>query len=164
MKKIAMFLMVILLSGCASKVSTIFQKDTTYVKLTQYTKRGQIIKSLETKALINATYINPILDNNKTKNNEIFIIGVYNSTDYKGYEKGGIFNPDYHLTMNGLNFTKAIKADKVKLNLPNYPFYNKWMKYYEVYFPKVNSNTLNIKYSSKEGSVILSINKNVNKN
>jgi len=162
MKKIAMFLMVILFTGCSSKVSTIFQKDTTYVKLTQYTKRGQIVKSFETDALINATYINPILDNNETQNNEIFIIGVYNSDDYKGYEKGGIFNPNYHLTMNDLNFTKAVKADKVKLNLTDYPFYNKWMKYYEVYFPKVDSNTLNIKYSSKEGSVTLSINKKIN--
>ena len=162
MKKIAIFLMVILFTGCGSKVSTIFQKDTTYVKLTQYTKRGQIVKSFETKALINATYINPILDNNESKNNEIFIIGVYNSDDYKGYEKGGVFNPNYHLTMNDLNFTKAIKADKVKLNLTDYPFYNKWMKYYKVYFPKVDSNTLNIKYSSKEGSVTLSIKKKLN--
>ena len=160
MKKIILALITLFFIGCSSKVSEVFKKDDKYITLTQYTKRGQLVKSLETIALINATYLNHILpENNETKNSEIFIIGVYNSNDYKGYEKGGIHNPNYTLTMNDMNYTKAIKADKVKLSITNYPFYNKWMKYYKVYFPKTTSSTLNIKYTNTKQklSVTLSI-------
>ena len=137
MKKIILALITIFFIGCSSQVSDVFQKDTRYITLTQYSKRGQLVKSFDTIALINATYINPILgETNETKNNEVFIIGVYNSNDYKQYDKGGIFNPNYTLTMNDMNFTKATKADKVKFSIKSYPFYNKWMKYYKVDFPK----------------------------
>ena len=164
MKKILLAIFAIFLfTGCNSKVSDVLQKDNRYITLTQYTQRGQIVKSLETVALINATYLNHILgDNNETKNNEIFIIGVYNSNDYRGYKKGGIFNNHYTLTMNGMKFTKAKKADDKKLNIENYPFYNKWMKYYEVYFPHTDSDTLTIVYSNKtEGNTTLKIKKDL---
>ena len=158
MKKTLFLILFILFTGCSTKVSEVFHKDDKYITLTQYTTRGQMVQSFETIALMNATYLNPILkENNETKNNEIFIIGVYNSDDYKGYEKGGLFNPNYTLTMNDMNFTKAIKADKVKLNLINYPFYNKWMKYYKVYFPETNSSTLVLKYSNKDMNTTINL-------
>ena len=160
MKKLLLVIMLLFI-GCSEKMS-VLQKDEKYNTLTQYTQRGQITRSLETIALINATYLNPILkDNNETQNNEIFIIGVYNSNDYKGYEKGGIHNSHYKLTMNGIKYTKAIKADVKKLDLTKYPFYNKWMKYYKVYFPKTDSNTLKITYSNEEGNVTLEIEKDI---
>jgi hypothetical protein len=148
-------------TGCSTKIGML-EKDKRYTTLMQYTKRGEIVKSLETVALINATYLNHILDKNETANSEVFIIGVYNSNDYSDYKKGGIFNPHYKLTMNDNNFTKVVKADKIKLNLSNYPFYNKWMKYYKVYFPKTDKSSLKIVYSNKtEGNVTLTIPKNI---
>jgi hypothetical protein len=64
--------------------------------------------------------------------------------------------------MNGMKFTKAKKADDKKLNIENYPFYNKWMKYYEVYFPHTDSDTLTIVYSNKtEGNTTLKIKKDL---
>jgi len=162
MKKILLVIMLLFL-GCRDNIS-VLQKDEKYTTLTQYTQRGQITKSFETIALINATYLNPILkENNETKNNEIFIIGVYNSNDYKKYEKGGIYNPHYILTMNDMNFTKASKADIKKLNLENYPFYNKWMKYYKVYFPHTENKILKIFYKNKDenASVTLTLKKDI---
>jgi hypothetical protein len=160
MKKILLVLFLFFV-GCNNKIG-VLQKDARYNTLMQYTKRGEIVKSFETIAIINATYMNPVLENNETKNNEIFIIGVYNSDDYKGYEKGGINNPNFTLTMNDMNYTKATKADLVKLNIKDYPFYTKWMKYYKVYFPKSNGK-LNIKYTNKlqNASVVLSIPKQI---
>jgi hypothetical protein len=165
MKKLLFAIIMIFFVSCSDKVNEVFKKDTHYITLTQYTKRGEIVNSLETIALINVTYLNHILkDNNETKNNEIFIIGVYNSNDYKKYDEGGLFNPNFTLTMNGFNFTKAVKADIVKLNITDYPFYNKWMKYYKVYFPKTDKKTLTIKYSEKtKGNIILNIAKNIYK-
>ncbi len=166
MKKIILTISLILFfTGCETKVNGILQQNKQYITLMQYTKRGQIVNSLETVALINATYLNPILkDNNQTKNNEIFIIGVYNSNDFNGYQKGGIHNIHYKLTMNGENWTKAIKANNKILNLPNYPFYNKWMKYYKVSFPKTTDATMKITYSNDtDGNVSLLIKKEIYK-
>ena len=154
---ISISIILLLLTGCTTKLNEIFKKDKTYIKLTQYTKRGAIIKSLETDSLINATYINNILsENNDTKNFDIFIIGVYNSNDYKSYKQGGINNPDYNLTLNNQPYVKAIKANIIKLK--EYPFYNKWMKYYKVFFKKTDNDPLIIKYTHKNiGSVTLEI-------
>jgi len=161
MKIILTFFIILLgFNGCNMKVSNILQKDEQYITLMQYTRRGEIVNSFETIALINVTYLNHILKD-KNITNEKFIIGVYNSNDYKGYKKGGIFNPDYNLTMNNQTFISAKKADIIKLK--NYPFYNKWMKYYEVEFPKSNSNNLVITYKNKKGSVTLNITKNLYK-
>ena len=164
MKKILLIITLLIFSGCNKKISEIFKKDDNYITLSQYTKRAQMVNSLETISLITATYLNPILkENNETKNNEIFIIGVYNENDFKGYNKGGIHNIHFNLTMNDLNYTKATKANIKKLNLENYPFYNKWMKYYKVYFPKSDLSTLKIKYKNTDinSSITLSIQKNI---
>ena len=163
--RIFLIALILLFSGCGSKITEIFQKDNKYITLSQYTQRAQLVKSLETIALINATYINHILKNNDTKKYEIFIIGVYNSNDYRGYEKGGIYNNHYLLTMNNKKFIKATKADIVKLNLTDYPFYNKWMKYYIVYFPKTDSKKLYIKYTNLDlnSSATLTIPKQIYK-
>jgi len=166
MKKILFTIFALFLfTGCTTKINEIFAKDKTYIKLTQYTQRGAIIKSLETDSLINATYLNPILsENNETKNFDIFIIGVYNANDYRGYEKGGINNPDYNLTLNDQPFIKATKADIIKLNLKEYPFYNNWMKYYKVYFNKTTSSILTLKYTHKNiGSTTLQIERTFDK-
>jgi hypothetical protein len=61
MKKIILTISLILFfTGCETKVNGIFQQNKQYITLMQYTKRGQIVNSLETVALINATYLNPI--------------------------------------------------------------------------------------------------------
>jgi hypothetical protein len=164
-KRVLIFLLVILFSGCNTKVNEVFNKDTKYITLMQYTKRAEIVNSLETIAIINITYLNPIIKKSSDDviDSEIFIVGVYNSNDYKGHKKGGLNNPNYTLTMNDINFTKASKVDLVKLNIKNYPFYNKWMKYYKVYFPKSQTSLMRLKYTNTllNKSVTINIQKNL---
>ena len=164
MRKIILILITLFFIGCSSTIGKIFHKDEKFITLTQYTKRGQIIKSFETIAFINVTYLNPILKEKEKNNNEIFIIGIYNDNDIRGDKKGGIFNPNYSLTMNNLNPIKIEIIDKKKFNIANYPFYQKWMKYYKVYFPKVDNSKLKITYkNNRENSqIMLTIDKNLN--
>ena len=163
MKKLLLIL-TILFTGCSNATfSSIFQTDDNYIQLTQYTKRGEIIQSLETVSLINATYFNHFSkDNNDTKNNEVFIVGVYNYDDTKA-DKKGIFNPSYTLTLNNIKFTKAEPITLKDLNLKKYPFYNKWMRYYKVYFPTSSSNNLTLKYTNinENSSTTLKLLKNI---
>jgi len=60
MKKIFAFLSLIILifSGCS--VKNALKKDPLYEKTLKYTQRCQIINSLETKALIDVIYLNPL--------------------------------------------------------------------------------------------------------
>jgi len=161
MKKLIFFIITLLfITGCETKVTDLLKQNETQIILMQNTQRGQIINALNTVAIINATYLNPILKDKDSKKYEVFLIGVYNSEDFKDYNKGGIFNPNYTLTLNNSNFERAKKANLIKMQLKEYPFYNAWMKYYIVYFPKTDSTTLKLKYTNKLlGSVTLIFNK-----
>jgi hypothetical protein len=166
MKKILFFLIALLLiTGCETKVINVLHQNETQITLMKNTQRGQIINALDTIAMINATYLNSILkpDNKEAKKYEIFVVGVYNNNDIKGYEKGGIHNPNYSLTLNNSNYEKAKKADIAKMQISNYPFYNQWMKYYVVYFPKVDSNIMKLTYENKTfGKTTLTFKKSIN--
>jgi len=166
MKKILFFLITLfLITGCETKVTSVLHQSDTQITIMKNTQRGQIINSLDTIAIINATYLNPIMkpDNQDAKKYEIFVVGVFNSNDIKNYEKGGIHNPNYTLTMNNSNYEKSKKANVEKMQLANYPFYNTWMKYYIVYFPKVESNTMTLIYANKTfGKTTLTFKKSIN--
>ena len=125
MKKILLFLIALaLFSGCSLKNA--FKKDMLYEKTLKYTQRGEIVNSLETKALIDAIYLNPLYP--KKFNNPTFLIGIYNDFN------NTLINNEFNLSLNN---TKPIKISK---NIPSfipykfYPFYNSWMKYYLVEF------------------------------
>lgn len=140
MKKIFFFLITlsIIFNGCAIKEA--LHKDTLYEKTLKYTQRGQIVNSLETKALIDAVYLNPLYP--KKFKNPTFLIGIYNGFD------NSIQNEEFSLTLNGN------KPIKISSQIPNfipykfYPFYNSWMNYYLVEFNKTNK-PLKLIYKSK---------------
>jgi hypothetical protein len=140
------------MGGCGHvNVDNIFQQDTKYIELSKFTRRGDIVNSLETVALINATYLNPISHNDKY---EVFIVGVYNNYQNNGQ---GIFNKAYHLTLNNQPFIKATPL--TTSDIKDYPFYNKWMKYYKVYFKHTDKHTLQLKYACDRGDVVLNFEK-----
>jgi hypothetical protein len=127
---------VILLTGCSLKNA--LKQDPLYTKTIKYTKRCQIISSLETKALIDVVYLNPLYQD-KFKN-QAFLIGVYN---------------DFNNTLNNIEFNITIgnNSPTIKTHIPNFvlykhfPFYNNWMKYYLI---ETNETNLTINYSSKD--------------
>lgn len=126
-------------TGCSIK--TALKQDPLYERTLMYTQRGQVINSLETKALIDAVYLNPVFKD-KFKN-PTFLIGVYNGFD------NTLINPEFNLTMNSL------KPSKISEKIPSYvlykklPFYNEWMKYYIVEFNRTQP-PLNLEYKSKD--------------
>jgi len=140
MKKIFLFLsvLVIIFNGCS--VKNIFKKDSLYEKTLKYTQRAQIVNSLETKALIDAVYLNPLYKN-KFKN-PTFLIGVYNSFNNK------LINNEFDLTLNNQHPIKISKNIPKFIPYKLYPFYNEWMTYYLVEFNQTNEPYI-ITYKSK---------------
>lgn len=130
MKKLVLFLIILnfIFSGCS--VKKLIKNDPIYEKTLKYTQRGQIINSLETRALIDAVYLNPLYP--KKFQNPTFLIGVYNDFNNE------LINNEFNLTLNNTTPTK------ISTDIPNfipykfYPFYNEWMKYYLVEFAPTN--------------------------
>ena len=139
MKKLFFLLITIfLINGCALKSA--LNQDHFYEKTLKYTQRGQIINSLETKALIDAVYLNPLYQE-KFKN-PTFLIGIYNDFD------NTLINNEFNLTLNN---NKPIEINSTIPNFIAYeyfPFYNKWMNYYIVTFPNTNKPYI-LEYKSK---------------
>jgi len=136
MKKILLVLFLIF-SGCSIKSA--FKTDPLYQKTIIYTQRGQIINSLETKALIDAVYLNPIYP--KKFNNPTFLIGVYNDFDNQ------LINQEFDLTLNSQKPIKISKKIPSFILYKNFPFYNSWMTYYIVEFNQTKK-PLVLKYDS----------------
>jgi len=124
MKKLSFMLLPIFLLFSACSVKTALKKDPLYEKTLIYTQRGQILNSLETKALIDVVYLNPLYQDKFKK--PTFLVGVYNEFD------NTLDNQEFSFTINGK------KPSKVSTKIPdfvlykNFPFYNNWMKYYIV--------------------------------
>jgi len=140
MKKIFFILSIIMIffSGCAIKQA--LNQDPLYEKTLKYTKRGQIVNSLETKALIDAVYLNPLYPGKFEK--PTFLIGVYNNFGNK------LINSEYNLTLNSKTPIEINSTIPNFIPYKNFPFYNTWMKYYLVKFPNVNKPYI-LEYKSK---------------
>jgi hypothetical protein len=138
MKKILFIIMIIFLSGCSIKSA--FKHDPFYEKTLKYTQRSQILNSLETKALIDAVYLNDLYKD-KFKN-PTFLIGVYNNFDNK------LVNNEFSIYLNGQKPIKISKKIPQFILYENFPFYNSWMRYYIVEFPKTNKPFV-LEYKSK---------------
>ncbi len=135
MKKALFFVLALIFAGCALKPA--LKQDPLYEKTLKYTQRCQIVNSLETKALIDVTYLNPLY---KQLKQPTFLVGIYNSFN------NSINNTEFHLYINSkdINYTTKIPS---YILYKNFPFYNSWMSYYIV---TTNANSpYTVEYKSK---------------
>jgi len=133
-----LFILALIFSGCGIK--KLIKKDPVYEKTLKYTQRGQILNSLETKALIDTVYLNPLYPKKFT--NPTFLVGVYNDFD------NNLTNNEFNLTLNNKPPIKISKEIPNFIPYKFYPFYNNWMTYYLVEFNKTNPPLI-LKYKSK---------------
>jgi len=153
MKRIIAFLTILFLAGCSFKTPFV-EPDYVLQKTLAWTKKGEIYNSLEIKASIFATYLNPL---GKAKSSdEEFVVSVFVDDDFKEKEKAGLNNPDISLTLNSVKpiYKKELDDDSEYKKLA--PFNNEWSHYYLVKFPKSNDKTLKLTLTSKNyGSTTL---------
>lgn len=146
MKKIlAGLIAVLLLVGCSSKDLKVFAEDKPYVEAMRYTKKGDILLSLEDKAMIIATYLNP-LQNRSDK--EYFFVRVYIDNDYEDEKKAGLFNPHYSLKLNGKKPLKIVKLSFDSEFAKTMPFVEPWYHLYIVTFPKIKDKHLKLTFQN----------------
>ena len=118
----------ILFNGCSIK--PVLKKDPIYEKTLKYTRRGQIVNSLETKALIDAVNLNDLYP--EKFQNPTFLIGIYNN------QNNALQNKEFSISLNSQNPLKTTTEIPGFIPYKNFPFYNNWMTYYIVTFPQTN--------------------------
>jgi hypothetical protein len=135
------------IGGCSStgQLREALKPDPLYRKALTYTQRGQLSNSLETRALVDATYLNPLYPGKFEK--PTFLIGVYNDFE------NNLTNPEFNLTLNGHPPTEVNTTIPSFVLYKNFPFYNSWMNYYLVQFPK-SSYPLKLEYRSRDWGAI----------
>jgi hypothetical protein len=161
-KKILLLSSLLLLNSCSEKnksnMHQLFNQDDIYHISLLNTEKAQLIASLETKALLTATYLNPVYSREKCKDfrddsshlcedvsdGEYFFVGVFipNSKTHHFNNKG------YSLVLNGkkpLEIKKLEKDDSLKYEMP---MVDNWSTYYRVKFPIANSKKFNLLFSS----------------
>ena len=154
-KKIFLIPILLILTACSTKnrenISQLFKKDEIYHTSLINTQKGQLIASFETKALITATYLNPVFNNKSCKNfsidisgGEYFFVGVFitNSKTSRFDEKG------YSLTLNGKKPLEVIKLDKDDPLKYEMPMVDNWSTYYKVKFPTIHTKKLKLVFES----------------
>ncbi|MCK4441032.1 MAG: hypothetical protein KAU90_03440 [Sulfurovaceae bacterium] len=154
-KKILLLSTLLIALGCSTKekdnISQLFTKDEIYHISLLNTQKAQLIASLETKALLTATYLNPVFTNKNCKNfcvdvsgGEYFFIGVY----INGSKTNRFDDKGYSLKLNGIEPIDVKKLDKDDPLMYEMPMVDNWSTYYKVKYPTVDTKKLKLVFES----------------
>jgi len=152
-----LFLALILGTGCSTK-NGLFAPDVMQEQALSVTRKAEIYNSLEIKASLVATYLNPLDKAYASDKRVHFLVSVFIDDDYSERNKQGLFNPDYSLTLNGQKpiSIKPLKRDDDLLKIA--PIKNVWAHYYLVTFPKPKADTMKMLFKSRRyGSSVLTL-------
>ncbi len=136
--RVLALLLSLMLVGCSVKTPTLFKKDESYLEALRYTNMGDIAISLENKAQIIATYLNPF----QKGEGERFFVRIYIDNDFSDPKKAGLHHPGFSLTLNG---QKPLKIEELPYEselVKNMPFTQKWYHFYLVTFKKSTKDLL----------------------
>ena len=159
LKTILIFALLFFSFGCSQK-SSFLKEDKEQQSAMMYTKKGELYNSLEIKASIVSTYLNPTQAQFKDSKEEVFLISIFIDNDSSNPKFHGIYNPDYTLTLNGKK-SKSIKKlefedDLIKMA----PIRNRWSVYYLVSFDKTDDEKLVMNFKNDAyGEVVLEYSK-----
>ena len=150
-KQIRFFMAVTLsltfITGCASKSAlSVFGEDSIYERGLEYTLVDDIVNSFETKAIINATYLNSTDVDSWDNEYHNFLVGIYIVNDNEKDEDKFLNNKKYNLTLNDKNTTKTEVLTSTNILWNHIPVKNPHAKYYITSFDKDKNSTLKLKY------------------
>jgi hypothetical protein len=140
---------VLMMSGCADKGAfDMFKMDKVYERAVEQTRTGSIVRSLETKALVSAVYLDPIYPE-QYNDGEYFVGAVYFERDNRDVKKWDLATHGYTLTLNGKTPTLIEELKESDPRRSFIPVQNNWNKYYFIRFD-----------SQSEGALVLLLDNN----
>jgi len=94
--------------GCSSKSAlSVFNGDVLYEKGLEYSRVGDIVNSFETKAILNATYLNSTQSSKYDDKFHNFLVGIYITEDNEEEKDKFLNNKKYTLTLNNQDINKT---------------------------------------------------------
>ncbi len=150
--KISIFslLVLVFLTGCSDKIYKEFiNEDKLYEQSLLYTRKGEIISSLETKSVIVATYLNRLDKRFADKDKDYFIVALYNEKEF-GDKKEGLESENCAIYLK--DGRKPIEIKKLKKDdeiLKYIPVHSGWFKYYLVVFPAKEEKSITLVCENK---------------
>jgi len=147
---VTMIVIFLFMGGCAQKVG-LLTPDVVAKKALAFTKKAEIYNSLEIKASMVVSYLNPILKEYKEKDKTkvYFLISLFIDNDYADREKQGLFNPDYTLFLNGQTPMEVSKLKENNDLIKIAPIQNMWSSYYLVSFEKPQTKDMKMELKSQ---------------
>ncbi|RLA72127.1 MAG: hypothetical protein DRG78_24265 [Epsilonproteobacteria bacterium] len=137
----------ILFSGCQNAMSVFKDTDSKYEIGLQHTKVKPIVYKNETKAIINATYLNSVDKSKWNNNDENFLIGIYISEDNEIENTKFIKNSRYKLSLNKKKYSNMKRISNDDKLYKHIPLKNPWARYYIISFKKdKEKKILNLEY------------------
>jgi len=111
-------------------------------------KKGVISKDGDTKATIQAIYLN---NTNKElyEDGDNFFVAVYIADDFDESKNYGLKNSKYRLSLNGSEAVKIIELDESSALRKEMPLKSRWSHYYHVIFNKTDTNELKLTFAYK---------------
>ncbi|MCI0500141.1 MAG: hypothetical protein L0Y61_00135 [Epsilonproteobacteria bacterium] len=158
-KKSVLAVTLLFMVGCSSKSAlTILDGDVLYERGLEYSRVGDVINSFETKAILNATYLNSTDSSKYDDKFHNFLVGIYITEDNENEENKFLNNKKYTLTLNGQDINKSEELQTTHELWEHIPLKNPYAKYYIVSFNKQkNVNPILLEYSNpNQGKVTLS--------
>jgi len=158
-KKVLLVASALVIFGCSQKqeecstqeksdFAQLFNKDEIYHTALVNTQKAQLIASFETKALLTATYLNPVFEKrvckkrfkNQMQDAEYFFVGVFiaDSDENKFNTKG------YSLTLNGVQPIEVTPLDEDDPLMYEMPMVDHWSTYYKVKFKKTAKESFSL--------------------
>lgn len=156
MRALILMALLLLLNGCGSRNALgYFKKDQYFEDAMTQLQTGTIVQALQTRAVINAVYLNGV-DSKTYHGDEYFFIAVYIDNDFFDDAKRGLFNENYSLTLNGAKALKITPLDDDNALRRSMPLAARWNEYYLVRFEESESSKMGLKLASKRyGEIIL---------
>ncbi len=140
----------VLLSGCSSKNTLSNINKNKMYELSIVNTRKAILKGVDgSKAIIIATYLNPLKIDMIDKNKEVFLVGVYIENSQKNSDN----NPFYQIKLNNdFDMDSMKKINITSKYIKMIPIVNKWAEYYLIKFPVKKTRKLTLLFENKIGS------------
>lgn len=137
-------------TGCSKTTAFDFFKiKPDYERAISNLQSGTIARSFETEVILSSVYLNAVYAD-EYKDGEYFFIALYIADDKRlFYVKSNMSDPDYKLTLNGINFIDAqeLKEDHRLRSLM--PINNAWNRYYLIKFDKQDRNDLLLRLENR---------------
>lgn len=144
-------------TACGSKYLDALDINKDKALYAEATQKGEIYNSLNTMAIVTATYLNQVDPQEYGDSNQSFLVGVYQPSVAQPDQNLGLKYKDasVYILSNGEKY-KPILSEKLSDSNPKLvemPLYNSWSEYYLIVFD-VPTKELNIVFEdSKYGTI-----------